>query len=103
VNPARFTYHIVDDIDDLRELLYQSKLHMPSAAGVCVQRIRQVGKPVMRRLALVLCLVAPFPTAAQDVGKLHHITGCENGVLQVPTPNVWSSPQRLLGPQPAVV
>jgi hypothetical protein len=51
----------------------------------------------------VLCVVAPFPTAAQDVGKLHHITGCENGVLQVPTPNVWSSPQRLLGPQPAVV
>lgn len=34
---------------------------------------------------------------AQEIGRLYHITGCENGVLEVPTPNVWATPQRVLG------
>lgn len=52
---------------------------------------------------LVLVVVFAAPLSAQEVGALHRITGCENGELVVPRPNVWSSPQRLLGPQPTVV
>ncbi|MEX2540327.1 MAG: hypothetical protein WD314_00905 [Trueperaceae bacterium] len=52
---------------------------------------------VLLVIGAVFMLADGDPADAQEVGRLYHITGCENGVLEVPTPNVWATPQRLLG------
>ncbi len=44
---------------------------------------------------LGLWVSVPYELAAQEVGSLHHVTGCRNGELEVVTPALWASPERL--------
>lgn len=46
-------------------------------------------------VSVMMFLAAVPPLAAQvEIGDRVHITGCENGELTVPTPNIWDSPQQ---------
>ncbi len=50
-------------------------------------------------LMFVVLLIVIYPIisrAATEIGDKIHITGCENGVLQIPVVNMWSKPGGIL-------